>query len=140
MKTKISLAAAALGVVVLGIAAPMAAVAKSPATPEASGPAQPKRQCFWTRQVNNFAAADDDAVNVRVGVRDVYRMEIFGTCPEIDWTQSIALRSRSGSTICQGLDAEIIVPSTIGPQRCAVRNIRKLNEAEIAALPKKARP
>lgn len=132
MKTFARFAAAALGVAALGLAVPPGATA-APAV-------KPKRQCFWTSQVNNFAAQGDEVVNVRVGVKDVYRLEIFGTCPEIDWTQKIAIVSRSGSTICTGLDAELVVPSTIGPQRCAVRAVRKLTPAEVAALPPKAKP
>lgn len=136
MKITTSLAAAALGLAALSLTPAPAAVAKSPV----EGAAKPKRQCFWASQVNNFAAQDDRVVNVRVGVKEIYRMELFGTCPEIDWTQRIAIVSRSGNSICQGLDAELIVPSTIGPQRCTVRNVRKLTEAEVAALPRKAKP
>lgn len=136
MKTKIRFAAVAMGLAALSLAAPPAAVAEAPA----KGAEKAKRQCFWARQVNNFAAENDEVVNVRVGVRDVYRLEIFGTCPEIDWTQKIAIVSRGGSTICSGLDAEIITPSSLGPQRCTVRNVRKLTEDEVKALPAKAKP
>jgi hypothetical protein len=38
------------------------------------------------------------------------------------------------------MDAEIISPSTIGPQRCPVNKIRKLTPDEVKALPKHARP
>lgn len=110
--------------------------AKSPEEPGA----KPQRQCFWTRQVNNFASNDDRVVNIRVGVRDVYQLEMFGRCHDIDWSNSIAIRSRGSSYICTGLDAEIIAPTSIGPQRCAVRSIRKLSEAEAKALPKRAKP
>lgn len=137
MKIKTSIAAAAFGLVALGLAAPQAVVAQQ--QPAAEKP-KPKRQCFWASQVNNFAAQSDRVVNIRVGVNDVYSLEIFGVCPEIDWTQSIGLVSTMGDSICQGLDAELIVPSAIGPQRCAVRNIRKLTPAEVAALPPRARP
>jgi hypothetical protein len=58
----------------------------------------------------------------------------------VDWAQHIALISRGSDYICSGIDAEIVTPSPIGPQRCAVRNIHKLTPAEIAALPKRARP
>lgn len=135
MTTKIRFAAVAMGLAALSLAAPPAAIAESPKAPE-----KPKRQCFWAHQVNNFAAESDEVVNVRVGVRDVYRLEIFGTCPEIDWTQKIAIVSRGGSTICSGLDAEIITPSSLGPQRCTVRNVRKLSDDEVKALPAKAKP
>jgi hypothetical protein len=120
-------------------AAPQMAAATSPAQSEATA-TTPKRQCFWARNANGFAAVDDQTVNVRVGVRDVYRFELLGPCPDIDWSQQIALVSRGSSSICSGLDAEIVTRSTIGPQRCAVRNMRKLTPAEVAALPSKARP
>lgn len=102
--------------------------------------AKPQRQCFFTRNVSNFSAVDDQTVNVRVGVKDVYRLDMLGHCPDIDWTQQIALISRGGSSICTGMDATIVVKSPIGPQRCAVKTIRKLTPEEVAALPRKAKP
>jgi|SRR6185437_518858 len=128
MKTHVALAAAAA---LLALSA-TAAAAKSP-----PGPA---RQCFWTRNADSFAAADEHTLNVRVGVRDVYQFEMFGPCPDIDWNQRLALVSRSGSTICTGMDAEVVTHSPIGPQRCAVRSMRKLTPEEVAALPRRAKP
>jgi hypothetical protein len=105
----------------------------------AAGP-KPPRQCFWTRNVTSFAAPDDRTLYVRVGVRDVYRFELFGPCTGIDWTQRIALASRGSSQICSGIDADIITPSPIGPERCRARELRKLTPEEVAALPRLARP
>ena len=132
MTAKIILAAALLS---LSAAAPPA-LAKSPLEPAA----KQARQCFWTHQVDNFASNDNKIVNVRVGMKAVYQFEMFGPCHDVDWSDQIALVSRSGSSICTGLDAEIITRSTLGPQRCQVRNIRKLTPVEIAALPKHAKP
>ncbi len=127
--------AASIGLVAASAAAP--GFARSPEEPAAkSAP----RQCFWTRQVNNFASDDDRVVNIRVGVKDVYQLEMFGPCHDIDWSQSIAIRSRGSSYICSGLDAETIPPSTLGPQRCQVSKIRKLTAEETKALSKRARP
>lgn len=136
MTTRIALALAAVSLIAVGATA-QTATAKSPL--EDTG-AKSGRQCFWTHQVNNFAAADDRIVNVRVGVKDVYQFEMFGPCQDVDWSDQIALISRGGSSICTGLDAEIVTRSSIGPRHCPVRNIRKLSAAEIAALPKRARP
>lgn len=133
MNWKIAPVAVAAGLLALGGCAAPRAVA----TAELG--ARPDRQCFWNHQVNSFASADNRIVNVRVGVRDVYQMEMFGPCHDVDWSQKIALVSRSGS-ICTGFDAEIVAESPLGPQRCQVKNIRKLTPAEIAALPKRARP
>ncbi|WP_395673369.1 DUF6491 family protein [Phenylobacterium sp.] len=127
---------ASLAALLAAIPLPQLAGARSPADP--SG--KPARSCFWADAVNGFAAADDRTLNVRVGVRDVYQFEMFGPCRDIRWTERLALVSRGGSNICTGLDAEIIAPSPIGPQRCQVRAVRKLTPAEVAALPKGARP
>src|SRR3954471_6101462 len=70
------------------------------------------QQCFYTRNVTSFAAPDDRTLYVRVGVRDVYRFDMFGSCPDIDWNQRLALISRSSSWICHGMDAEVITNAT----------------------------
>lgn len=122
-------------------AASLVALAANPAL--AKSPLEPgktPRQCFWTQRVTNFASSDERIVNVRVGVKEVWQLEMLGRCHDVDWTTQIALRSRGSSHICSGLDAEVIAPSPIGPQRCAVKSVRKLTEAEIKALPKRARP
>ena len=125
--------------VALASVAVQPAGAQSPAAPD--GKAKPAaRQCFWANQVNNFAAADEDTVNVRVGMKDVYQFEMLGRCPDIDWSDRIAIVSRGSNSICTGMDAEIIAPSTIGPQRCPIRTMRKLTPDEIKALPRRARP
>lgn len=132
MRLNIILAAA----VALAGAAIQPAAARSPIEPNA----KPARQCFWANRVNNFASADDRTINVRVGVKDVYQFEMLGRCPDVDWSNQIAIVSRGTNSICSGMDAEIVAPSPIGPQRCAVRNVRKLTPAEIAALPRRAKP
>lgn len=91
------------------------------------------RQCFFASDVNGFTPVDDRTVDVRVRVRDVYRLELVGYCPDVDWTTAIGIRSRGGTMICSGLDAELIVPSTLGPRSCLVRSLRKLTDEEIKA-------
>ena len=135
MTWKIALTAAAAAVMSLS-AAPPGAIAKSPL----EGAEKPKRQCFWTSQINGFAASDDRHVNVRVGVKDIYQFEMLGRCPDVDWSHRIAVVSRGSSRICDGLDAEVIAPSPIGPMRCAVRTVRKLTPTEVAALKGRSRP
>ncbi|MET0273997.1 MAG: DUF6491 family protein [Phenylobacterium sp.] len=117
-------------------AMPQASVAKSPVEPTA----KPARSCFWTRNVNNFASSEPSNVYVRVGVKDIYRLEMLGRCPDVDWAQKVALVSRGSSQICEGLDAEIITQTPIGPQRCAVKAVHKLTPEQVAALPRRARP
>jgi hypothetical protein len=92
------------------------------------------RQCFRADQVNGFNAIDDDTVDVSVGASRVYRLELFGPCPDVDWSQRIGIRARGGSNwVCRGIDAELIVPSAIGPSQCQVSSIRRLSEEEMDA-------
>lgn len=128
MRTKVL---AAIGAALIGAGAAPAVSADKPSQP---------RQCFWNHQVNSFAAQGDRIVNLRVGVKDYYQLELFAPCPDVEWTQKIALISRGTSTICSGLDAEVVTPTPIGPQKCMVRNVRKLTPTEVAALPRGAKP
>ncbi len=135
MKTRTAIAAAVAAFLAIGAAASTPAFAKDKAPADAA-----KRSCFFTRNANGFAAPDDKTLYVRVNVNDVYKFEMFGSCPDIDWNQRLALVSRASSSICTGMDAEVISHSPIGPQRCPVRNVQKLTPAEVAALPPKSRP
>ncbi len=105
--------------------------------------ARPQSSCFWTNRIENFAAADEQNLYLRVGPRDVYQAKLFANCFEIDWVHHIALVSRGSSMICEGpnLDVDVIVRDVAaGRQRCPVTSIRKLTPDEVAALPKAARP
>jgi len=93
------------------------------------------RQCFLPRQVSGFSSVDDETVHVTVGANNVYALEVVGVCPDIDWSQRIGIRARGGGStwVCQGLDAEIIVPSPSGTQTCPVTAVRRLSDAEVQA-------
>jgi len=86
--------------------------------------------------VNNFHAIGQDAVIITVGVNRYYQLDLVGTCPDIDWSLRAGLRSTSGSSwICEGLDAEFIVPSPSGVQRCPVVGVHPISpEAAKAAM------
>ncbi|HEX8570409.1 MAG TPA: DUF6491 family protein [Caulobacteraceae bacterium] len=124
------MAAAALAVVA-GACAPQPVGAP----PMQTAAAQQARECFHTGSVTNYRQVDDRHVDLTVGVNRVYRVEMFGACPDVDWASRIAVVSRSGgSFICRGQDLELIVPrSGIGPDRCPGRSIRQLTPEEIAA-------
>lgn len=104
------------------------------APPQESAAPRGGQQCFLASQVNGFDAIDDQTVDVTVGVNNVYRLQIVGVCPDIDWTQRIGIRARGGSRwVCRGLDAELIVPSPTGLQTCPVTAVRKLTDEELKA-------
>lgn len=93
----------------------------------ASAP-QEERDCFFLSQVSGFSSAGRDRINVSVGPRRTYEFETFGSCPQIDFAQAIAFDQNGPGTICRGIDVDLIVPSSIGPQRCPVKMIRRLPE------------
>lgn len=105
----------------------------------ASGPAaasaeRPAPRCFLSSQVNGFNARGGDAVDVHVGANRYYRLTLAGPCPDIDWSFRVGIRTLGGgSWICRGTDAEIIVPSLNGRQRCLVTDVRPLSADEVAA-------
>ena len=125
----------------LMLAAMALAACTSDPRPPPGASAAAHRKCFFASQVNNFQAVDENTVYIKVGVRDVYEMKMFAPCRDVDWAHQIALTSHGGSSICTGLDADVIAPG-FGepPHRCQVRDIRLLSPQEVAALPPKARP
>ena len=129
----------ALGLVLAACAAP---APREPGMASASNASRPARQCFFASNVNNFAEVDDTAVNVRVGASQIWRLEFQGQCPDIQWSSSaIGLRQRGGGgAICDGYDVEVITTGGSGIPTCPVRSIRRLAQAEIAALPSGQKP
>lgn len=98
------------------------------------------RDCFNADMVSSYAVADDTTVNLRVGVKDFYQIKLFGTCPDIKWSNAIALESAGSSFVCTGIDLTVISPSPMGRQTCPATSIRRLTPEEVAALPPKQKP
>ena len=122
----------------LALAALLAIGSLSACVPDDGEPAtaaaeQGGRQCFRPGDVNSFSPEGDDVVYLRVGANRWFRAEILGTCPDIDYSQRVAIRSRGTNWVCQGLDAEFFVPGPLGVDRCPITSLRKLNDAEVQA-------
>ncbi|MGH7010464.1 MAG: DUF6491 family protein [Caulobacteraceae bacterium] len=98
--------------------------------------------CFLAREADNFAAQGPRAVNVRVGVDRYYRLDLFNPCPNLDFTMSIAMRSRGSDWICQGTNNDVEIYDRSGPipEHCLVTRVTRLTPAEVAALPMGAKP
>lgn len=113
-------------------AAMLAGCTVQPAATTAAAANTSGRQCFRAQDVNGYTPVSDDVVLVQAGASRYFRLELAGSCPNIDWSRRIALRSTSGgSWVCQGLDAEVIVPDPSNfPQRCLVTGIRQITRDE----------
>ena len=93
------------------------------------------RQCFYAPNVTGYRKGPGDTVIVNTNSRDYYVFHTQGYCADrIDWENRIALRSRTGSFICSGYDAEIYVPEALGAAYCPLTGMRKLSPAEVTAL------
>lgn len=114
--------------------------ASSPAEAAKAEAARPERACFFNRDIRGFAAPDDKTLYLRVRNKEVFRLEMMGRCPDLDWESRIAIDSRGSSSICDPVDATVLVRGPVGIDRCPVRAITRLTPEEAAALPRKARP
>jgi Family of unknown function (DUF6491) len=98
-------------------------------------------QCFVRRNINGFSAPNDRTVYIRVGVSDVWRLDLMIDCTGLAFRNAFALEARPATAwICSPLDATVIVRQTGISQRCPVSAMHKLTPDEIAALPKRDRP
>ena len=104
-------------------------------TPAAQPGAIAGRQCFYAANVTGYRSGPNNTVIVNTNSRDYYEFRTQPYCADrIDWENRIALRSRSGSFICSGYDAEIYVPEALTAAYCPLYDMRKLTPAEVTAL------
>ncbi|HEY2659946.1 MAG TPA: DUF6491 family protein [Caulobacteraceae bacterium] len=130
-----------LKIAALAVAALAILPAAAPAQPAKKAPDKAQDQCFLSRDVNGFSAPNDHTVYVRVGVKDIYRLDLMTECANLTFRQSMGLESiMTGPWICNPLDATVVYRDTGIPERCPVSAIHKLTDEERAALPKKDRP
>ena len=103
--------------------------------PGAQAAAYGPRQCFYAANVTGYRSGPNNTVIVNTNSRDYYEFRTQPYCANrIDWENRIALRSRSGSFICAGYDAEIYVPEALSAAYCPLYDMRKLSPAEVTAL------
>ena len=111
----------------LTLAASCAPYADAPGTAEASGT---KRDCFFLSQISGYTHAGRNKIRVSTGPSKIYEFETLGSCPELNHAEVMGFDQAGGGTICKGIDIDLIVPSSIGPRRCAVSMIRKIEKAK----------
>lgn len=92
-----------------------------------------ERQCFFVSQINGYGEAPDgprgsERLYIDTGPNDRWLFEAFGSCPELDWSQRIALDTQALSSVCTGSTATVLVPATPSGRldRCPVRLLGKV--------------
>jgi hypothetical protein len=127
--------------VVLAAGALCVAAAVAPET--GAKAARSRDACFARSNINGFSAPDDHTVYVRIGVSQIFRLDLMTRCINLTFRHNIGLEARPANAfICSPLEATVVYRDIGGgfPQRCPVTAIHKLTPEEIAALPKKDRP
>lgn len=115
--------------------------ASTDATSQGAAGASNTRQCFSASNVRNFRVVDSRTVNIRSG-RNVFRLDLFATCPDLTWNNSMKLQTSGSQTICtgSGLGTSVITRGSTGRQRCPVQTVTLLTPEEVEALPARNRP
>ena len=103
----------------------------------------PDRACFASNSWQGWSAPrDGDVLYLRVGVRDIYRVELTpGTRVRNDGDRFLINRIRGSNWICSSLDLDLAISDHHGFQEPLIaRSLRKLTPAEVAAIPRKDLP
>jgi hypothetical protein len=130
MQTLIRIAAA----LAVAAAAPPAhaAAAQAPAGSE-------DKNCFVSGTWNGWSAIDDgDALLLRVGQRDFYRVELTaGTHAQKRPGEFLVNEVRGSIWVCSNLDLDLVIADRVGVRRPLIAtSLRKLTPEEVAAIPK----
>jgi hypothetical protein len=99
--------------------------------------------CFLSNNWESWTASPDgDALYLRVGVRDIYRVDLTpGSRARKDPDRFLVNKVRGSSWICSPLDLDLTLSDHHGfRQPLIARSLHKLTPQEVAALPKKQRP
>lgn len=93
-----------------------------------------RNQCFLPSQVSGFTPSPGRNVDVHVGASRYYRLELGGGCPNVNWSMSVGIRpTGGGSFICEGYQAELVVPDPSGSQRCPISRITPITREQYLA-------
>jgi hypothetical protein len=133
MNLKIVCAAAAVGAVVMGTAAPvLAATRDNPNTP-----------CFFVTQWRGWKSPAPDTLYLGINNHDIYEVKLSGGgSNQLGWPEMhLVSIDRGGGSICNALDLDLKIADTNGfAEPLIAKSLRKLSPAEVAAVPPKYRP
>jgi Family of unknown function (DUF6491) len=131
-----------LGISAAMFAATTALIGAAPARAQTA--AHPTPQCFLSRNWSGWKASPDSkSIYIRVGVNQVYRLDLSTSCPALQAPFAhLVTRQRGGSGwICRPLDLDLKVSDGRGfATPCLVSRITPLSAAEASSLPKKLKP
>lgn len=100
------------------------------------------QHCFFVSQFNNWRAADEKTIYIRVGVNRYFRLDLASGCKTATWPDSFLItKFRGSNTVCTALDWDLKVSEPHGiAEACIVSQMTELKPDEVKALPAKAKP
>lgn len=119
------------------------AAALAAASAASAAPNQKADACFASRDWQGWSApGDGDFLYLRVGVRDVYRVDLTpGTHVHKDADRFLVNRVRGSDWVCSPFDLDLTLSDHHGFREPLIaRSLRKLTPAEVAAIPRKDLP
>lgn len=125
-----------------GLAAAAALALFGSGATAATTAAAPSRDCFFVNQWRGWSAPDGDTLYLRVGLRDIYRVELTPGSHVRKWPdRHLVQRVHGSNSICSHLDLSLTLADNIGTvQPLIARSLVKLTPEEIAKIPKKHLP
>lgn len=115
-----------------------------PPPPPAAAPVAslPPADCFRTHDIRNHTIGDERTLYLSVGGRDVYRVEMSGSClAGVIGSDPIVMREPPGRPyVCGPIDLDISISRGGIATPCIPRTLVRLTPAEVEALPPRLRP
>ncbi len=98
--------------------------------------------CFQMSQLQNTLPDGDQRIYARVGLHDIYRLDLAFRCSALLSKEGIVLIPAGGNNlICTPLDLDLRARELGGSSTpCPIKSITRLTPEEAAALPAKVKP
>jgi hypothetical protein len=128
---------------IVSAAALFALAGAAAATEKPAGEAKRARACFASNTWDGWSAsADGNAIYLRVGLRDVYRVDLArGSHVRKDPDKFLINEMRGSHWICDALDLDLTLSDHNGfREPIFAHALHKLTPTEIAAIPRKELP
>jgi hypothetical protein len=119
------------------VAAPLIARAEEPAAAET-----PRQSCFAIRDWNGWKSPQPDQLYFRVRLHDVFLIELND---QNSWLSApgmhLVTKVHGSDWVCNPIDLDLgLADEHIFREHLFIKSIRKLTDAEVAAIPKEFRP
>ncbi len=127
------------GLAVVGLAA-LLAVGPAAAAPE--DPEAKANDCFMVTQWHGWKSPSDDIIYIKVGMHDVYQVNLSGGSPLLKAPgMHLVSKVRGSDMICSALDLDLKLADSFGIEEPLIASsIAKMTPAEVALIPEQYRP